>query len=65
LVKTRKLFWSIPNAARRIGYSSRHFRRIIEQHHIPIIQIKGKFFILADELDKWESMHGIPLSPAA
>ena len=56
--KTQKQFLNIPSAARLAGYSSRHFRRIIEENGIPVLQIGRKFFILARDLEAWKSAHG-------
>ena len=53
VAKTQKMFWDIPSAALRAGYSARHFRRIIEDAGIPILQINHKFFILGCDLEKW------------
>ena len=39
--KTQKQFLDIPSAAFQAGYSSRHFRRIIEEDKIPVMQIGG------------------------
>ncbi len=46
--ETRKrTFMDVPTAARLAGFSIRHFRRIIEEDEIPIMQIGRKFFIVA------------------
>ena len=50
-----KTFMDIPTAAGMAGFSLRHFRRIIEEDHIPIVQIGRKFFILGREYSKWET----------
>jgi len=50
-----KMFLDIPTAAEMAGFSLRHFRRIIEEDRIPIVQIGRKFFILGSEFSKWES----------
>ena len=50
-----KMFLDIPTAAEMAGFSIRHFRRIIEEDRIPIVQIGRKFFILGREFSNWES----------
>ena len=50
-----KMFMDIPTAAELAGFSIRHFRRIIEEDRIPIVQIGRKFFILGREFTNWES----------
>ena len=52
---TKRMFLDIPNAAGLAGFSVRHFRRIIEEDRIPIVQIGRKFFILGREFNNWES----------
>ncbi len=47
------IFVDIPHAAGLAGFSVRHFRRIMEEDRIPIIQIGRKFFILGKEFDRW------------
>jgi len=53
--KTQRRFWDIPSAALQAGYSSRHFRRIIEEHGIPVMRIGRKFFILGRDLENWQT----------
>ena len=55
--KTRN-FLDIPSAAYQAGYSPRHFRRIIEEDRIPVLQIGRKFFILSRDLEAWKSTKG-------
>jgi hypothetical protein len=50
-----KMFMDIPTAAGMAGFSLRHFRRIIEEDRIPIVQIGRKFFILGRDFTSWES----------
>jgi hypothetical protein len=50
-----KMFLDIPTAADLAGFSIRHFRRIIEEDRIPIVQIGRKFFILGKDFSNWES----------
>ena len=56
--KTQKNFLDIPSAAYQAGYSSRHFRRIIEEDKIPVMQIGRKLFIVARDLEAWKSTRG-------
>ena len=56
VTKTRtKMFLDIPTAADMAGFSIRHFRRIIEEDGIPIVQIGRKFFILGRDFQSWET----------
>jgi hypothetical protein len=50
-----KMFLDIPTAAGMAGFSLRHFRRIIEEDRIPIVQIGRKFFILGRDFASWET----------
>ena len=50
-----KMFLDIPKAAELAGFSVRHFRRIIEEDGIPILQIGRKFFILGRDFTNWET----------
>ena len=50
-----KMFLDIPTAAELAGFSIRHFRRIIEEDRIPIVQIGRKFFILGRDFQSWET----------
>jgi hypothetical protein len=50
-----KMFMDIPTAASMAGFSLRHFRRIIEEDAIPIVQIGRKLFILGRDFAAWES----------
>ena len=49
-----KMFLDIPTAAEMAGFSLRHFRRIIEEDSIPIVQIGRKFFILGRDFTSWQ-----------
>jgi excisionase family DNA binding protein len=51
--RTKKLFLDIPNAAKIAGFSVRHFRRIIEDESIRIVQIGRKFFIMGADFERW------------
>ena len=53
-----KTFLDVPSAARLAGFSIRHFRRIIEEDEIPIMQIGRKFFIVAANFEQWKATHG-------
>ena len=50
-----KMFLDIPTAAAMAGFSIRHFRRIIGEDGIPIIQIGRKFFILGRDFSNWST----------
>jgi hypothetical protein len=50
-----RMFMDIPTAASLAGFSLRHFRRIIEEDAIPIVQIGRKFFILGRDFAAWET----------
>ena len=49
---------NIASAAFQAGYSPRHFRRIIEEDHIPVIQVGLKYFITASDLETWKWTYG-------
>ena len=51
----RRTFLDIPNAAGLAGFSVRHFRRIIEDERIRIVQIGRKFFILGVDFERWQA----------
>ena len=56
--KMDKRLLDIPSAAFQAGYSLRHFRRIIEEDHIPVIQVGEKYLISPRDLEAWKSTHG-------
>ena len=56
--KTQTQLLDIPSAAYQAGYSTRHFRRIIEEDHIPVLRIGHKDFITANALNSWNALHG-------
>ena len=51
----KRTFMDIANAAERAGFSVRHFRRIIENERIRIVQIGRKFFILGADFERWQA----------
>jgi len=53
-VTTKRMFLDIPNAAGLAGFSVRHFRRIIEDERIKIVQIGRKFFIMGADFERWQ-----------
>ena len=53
-----RTFMDVPTAARLVGFSIRHFCRIIEEDEIPIMQIGRKFFIVAANFEQWKATHG-------
>ena len=56
--KTQRHYLDIPSAAFQAGYSARHFRRIIEEDRIPVMQIGRKYFIVTRDLEAWKSTRG-------
>jgi excisionase family DNA binding protein len=54
-ITVKKTFLDIPNAAELAGFSVRHFRRIIEEERIRIVQIGRKFFILGADFERWQA----------
>ena len=52
---TKRMFLDIPNAAELAGFSVRHFRRIIEDERIRVVQIGRKFFILGSDFERWQA----------
>ena len=58
----KRTFLDIPNAAELAGFSVRHFRRIIEDERIRIVQIGRKFFILGADFDRWQAEKKLKVS---
>ena len=56
-VKPQGKFLDLPTAAFQAGYSSRQFRKIIEEDRIPVMQIGRKFFILGRDFENWQLTH--------
>jgi hypothetical protein len=54
-ISRTRMFLDIPNAAGMAGFSVRHFRRIIEEERIRIVQIGRKFFILGADFERWKA----------
>ena len=54
-IPVKRTFLDIPNAAGLAGFSVRHFRRIIEEERIRIVQIGRKFFILGADFERWQA----------
>ena len=54
-ITVKRTFLDIPNAAGLAGFSVRHFRRIIEDEQIRIVQIGRKFFILGADFERWQA----------
>ena len=50
-----RTFLTISTAAGIVGCSERHFRRIIEDDGIPLVQIRRKFFILDCDFQRWKA----------
>ena len=59
---TKRMFLDIPNAAGLAGFSVRHFRRIIEEERIRIVQIGRKFFIMGADFDRWQAEKRVKVS---
>ena len=51
----KRMFLDIPNAAGIAGFSVRHFRRIIEEEQMKIVQIGRKFFIMGTDFERWQA----------
>ncbi len=49
-----KMFLNIPSAAELAGFSLRHFRRVMQEDAIPVVQIGHRYFILWTEFQKWK-----------
>ena len=58
----KRMFLDIPNAAGIAGFSVRHFRRIIEEERIRIVQIGRKFFILGADFERWQAEKRVKVS---
>jgi hypothetical protein len=56
--RTRGNCLDIEGAASKVGYSPRHFRRIIEEDGVPIMQIGRKSYIMRQDLEAWKSTRG-------
>jgi hypothetical protein len=50
-----KTFLDIPTAAGLAGLSLRHFRRLMEEDRVPVVEIGRKFFILGRDFNRWEA----------
>ena len=48
----------IPAAAQLAGFTTRHFRRIIQEDRIPMVTIHYKSFITARDFARWNETHG-------
>ena len=60
--EVKRTFLDIPNAAEMAGFSVRHFRRIIEEERIRIVQIGRKFFILGADFERWQESKRVKVS---
>jgi hypothetical protein len=58
LIPGKTQLLDIPSAAFQAGYTTRQFRRIIEEDGIPVLKIGQKYFIIARDLDTWNSTLG-------
>jgi hypothetical protein len=55
--KASKMFLDIPSAAYQAGYSLKHFRRVLDEDRIPVIQIGNKCFILVQDFEQWKATY--------
>ena len=49
------LFLNLSKASALAGFSSRHFRRIIEEEKIRTLRVGRKFFVLSSDFHNWKS----------
>ncbi|PYS54225.1 MAG: hypothetical protein DMG13_09155 [Acidobacteria bacterium] len=56
--KTKKRFLDMQSAAYLAGFSPRHFRKVIEEDHIPVTHVGNKLFIVAEDLEEWKETKG-------
>ena len=56
--KTKRQVLDIPSAAYQAGFSSRQFRKIIEEDEIPVLRIGTKLFIIARDFEHWKATRG-------
>lgn len=56
--KTQKRFLDLTSAAFQAGYNTRLFRKIIEEDHIPVLQIGRKTYIQSSDLEEWKWTKG-------
>jgi len=56
--KEQRNFLDIPTAAFEAGYALRHFRKIIEEDGIPMMQIGRKSFITSRDFEAWKETKG-------
>ncbi len=52
---SNKLFLDLSTASSLAGFSSRHFRRIIEEEKIRTMSVGRKFFVLGSDFERWNS----------
>ena len=50
-----RMFLDLSTAASLAGFSSRHFRRIIEEEKIRTMRVGRKFFVLGSDFNSWKS----------
>jgi hypothetical protein len=50
-----RLFLDLSTASSLAGFSSRHFRRIIEEEKIRTMRVGRKFFVLGSDFHSWKS----------
>lgn len=49
----KSTFTDFVDAAKRAGYSTRHFRRLADEGQIRFIRIGRKFWVRTSDLDEW------------
>ena len=52
---SQKMFLDLSTAAELAGFSSRHFRRIIEEDKIRTMRVGRKFFVLGSDFNSWQT----------
>ena len=55
-----KMFLDLSTAASMAGFSSRHFRRIVEEEKIRTMRVGRKFFVLGSDFNSWNSTRAQP-----
>ncbi len=50
-----RLMLSITNAAKEVGMSVRHFRRLYTDNNGKFFQVRRSFFILTKDLEEWKA----------
>ena len=56
--KAHRKLLDVPTAAYEAGYATRHFRKIIEEDAIPVLEIGRKLFIMPADFEAWKTTKG-------